>query len=92
MQITKLPQFTVRESDTLHLLAQGYSRRRIAERLNISYSTVDSHLSSISKKTGVRGLPELICYAQDRGFGKQSPRITEALTPLHATKQNSETV
>jgi DNA-binding NarL/FixJ family response regulator len=92
MQTIKLPEFTLRESDILHLLARTYSRKQIAEKLHISYSTVDSHLYSIFKKTGLHNLVELSHYAQDRGYGIQSPRITEALAPLPVTTQNSETL
>jgi DNA-binding NarL/FixJ family response regulator len=89
---TKLPDFTLRESDILHLLARRYSRKEIADALHIRHATVNAHLHSIFKKTDLHNIIDLIFYAQDRGFGKQSPRITEALTPLPVNTQNSETM
>ena len=78
----KLPDFTIRESSILHLIARGYTRNQIATSLGISYSTVDTHLNSIFKKTRLHGHVELIIYAQERGYGlKQSPRTTEGLNP-----------
>lgn len=92
IQTTKLPDFTIRESDILYLLAHAYTRRQISTALCISYSTVDSHMYSIFKKTGARGQAELIAYAQLNGFGggKQSTRITEALNPGMLDAQNTD--
>ena len=87
----KLPDFTLRESAILDLLAQWYSRKEIADALRISPATVNAHLHSIFKKTGLHSIIDLIFYVQDRGFGKQSPRITEALAPLPVSAQNTET-
>jgi ATP/maltotriose-dependent transcriptional regulator MalT len=44
---------TARETDVLRLLAQGLTSAQIAERLDISPRTVNSHLTSIFSKIGV---------------------------------------
>ena len=42
-----------REREVLQLLADGVATRKIAQRLGISYSTVRTHVRSISSKLGV---------------------------------------
>ena len=44
------PALTRREQEVLALVAEGYSNRRIAERLSISERTVKSHLTNIMTK------------------------------------------
>lgn len=41
-----------REQETAHLVAQGLSDKEIARRLNISATTVRTHLEHAFKKTG----------------------------------------
>ncbi len=43
---------TNKETEVLHYLAKGFSNRRIAEILEISPGTVNSHLDSIYRKLG----------------------------------------
>lgn len=53
---------SAREEEVLYYAAQGYSARRIAEVLVISASTVQTHVSRIYTKLGVRTKQELIDY------------------------------
>lgn len=53
---------STREEEVLYYAAQGYSARRIAEVLVISASTVQTHVSRIYTKLGVRTKQELIDY------------------------------
>jgi len=46
-------QLTHREQEVLHLVAQGYTDRRIAQSLVISPRTVNRHLSNILAKLAV---------------------------------------
>lgn len=54
---------TKTERQILKLIAQEKSTREIAERLNISYKTVENHRSNMSKKLGLSGHSSLIVYA-----------------------------
>ena len=54
-----------RERDVVELLNRGLSNREIAEKLNVSLSTVKTHLHHIYDKTGVAGRFEL--YHLQRG-------------------------
>lgn len=54
---------TSRELEVLRLLAGAASNREIAERLNISPRTVETHLANIYGKLGVRGRTEAMLWA-----------------------------
>ena len=58
-----LQALTVRELQTLSLIAEGKSYGVIAEELNISYKTVANTTSQIKMKLGARSLPELMRIA-----------------------------
>ena len=48
---------TARERDVLALVAEGHSNDRIAERLDITTRTVESHTSRIFTKLGLEADP-----------------------------------
>jgi two-component system, NarL family, response regulator NreC len=52
-----------REREVLQMLAEGKSSRRIAERLHVSVTTVDTHRKHIMDKLGLRSIAELTKYA-----------------------------
>lgn len=54
---------TARENEILQLLAKEYSNDMIAETLNISYRTVETHRKNIMHKTKTRNLAGLVRYA-----------------------------
>lgn len=54
---------TERETDVLQWLAKGLSNKEIAEKLNISIHTINTHRKNIMDKTGIRSLPGLTIYA-----------------------------
>jgi DNA-binding NarL/FixJ family response regulator len=54
---------TSRELEVLRLLAGAASNREIAQRLNISPRTVETHLANIYGKLGVRGRTEAMLWA-----------------------------
>lgn len=49
----KLKSLTPRESHILHQIATGYSRKRCADVLHLSESTISTHLKNIYRKLGV---------------------------------------
>ena len=54
---------TPRQADVLSLLAQGYSNKGIAARLQLGLRTVESHVSTIIAKLGVTSRTEAALWA-----------------------------
>jgi DNA-binding NarL/FixJ family response regulator len=61
-------QTTPRETEILRLLAEGKTRKEIAELLGITVSTVETHRAKIMLKLGLRSLVDLIHYAIRQGL------------------------
>jgi two-component system response regulator NreC len=61
-------QLSPRENEILHLLAEGYSNKEIADKLVISPSTVHTHRTNLMQKLGLSSRHELIQYARQRGI------------------------
>jgi len=59
---------TPREREVLQLVAEGKSNKDIANLLNLSVYTVESHRANLMEKLNLRGLPELILYAVRKGI------------------------
>ncbi len=62
----ELDRLTRRERDVLRLLARGYAYREIASELFISVKTVETHVSSVLRKTQLSNRYELSRWASDR--------------------------
>jgi DNA-binding NarL/FixJ family response regulator len=60
-------KLTAREKQIVQLLAKEYTNFRIAEELNISYRTVETHRKNIMEKTGAQNLAGLLRYAYEKG-------------------------
>ena len=60
-----LETLTHREVDVLRLLAKGNTNRQIAELLNLSIRTVESHRANLMGKLGLASRVELVTYAED---------------------------
>lgn len=56
-------ELSERETDILVLVAKGLSSKAIADRLNISVHTVNSHRKNITHKTGIKSVAGLAVYA-----------------------------
>lgn len=54
---------TEREREVIELLCEGITMKEIADRLNISKRTIDTHKSNIMQKLGFRSTIELVKYA-----------------------------
>lgn len=59
---------TAREREVLQLAAEGKSNKEIANLLNLSYYTVETHRSHILQKLNLHTVPELILYAVRKGI------------------------
>jgi two-component system response regulator NreC len=59
---------TPREREILQLVAEGKSNKDVANLLNLSVYTVETHRSNIMQKLNLRGVPELILYAVRKGI------------------------
>jgi DNA-binding NarL/FixJ family response regulator len=80
---TRLPQtgagelLTGRQMEVLALLGEGLLKKEIADRLQISYATVDEHVAHIYGRLGVRNAPSAVNKAHILGlfpFGSHQPR------------------
>lgn len=59
---------TTREREVLQLVAEGKTNKEIANLLNLSLHTVDSHRMHVLQKLGMHSTPELILYAVRKGI------------------------
>lgn len=59
----KLESLSTREQQVLDYLAQGLSYKMVADRLDISYGTVNNHVKKIYEKLKVHSLGEAVSYA-----------------------------
>jgi two-component system response regulator NreC len=59
---------TGREREILQLLAEGRANKDVANLLNISLYTVETHRAHILQKLGLHTVPELILYAVRKGI------------------------
>lgn len=57
-----------REREILQLVAEGNSSKEIANLLNLSVYTVETHRARVMQKLNLRGVPELILYAVRKGI------------------------
>ena len=64
------PLLTEREREILILVAQGNSNKRIAQQLDVSVRTVETHRLNLRKKLGVETPAGLIRYALQQGWIK----------------------
>lgn len=59
---------TTREIEVLVLVTKGLINKEIAEKLNISLTTVISHRKNITEKLGIKSVSGLAIYAVMNGF------------------------
>jgi two-component system, NarL family, response regulator NreC len=59
---------TPREREVLQLVAEGKSNKAVAQLLNLSVYTVETHRANIMEKLNLHGVPELILYAVRKGI------------------------
>lgn len=59
---------TNREREVLQLVAEGKSNKEVANLLNLSLYTVETHRTHILQKLNLHSVPELILYAVRKGI------------------------
>lgn len=58
---------TSREREVLQLLGEGKSNKEVAQLLNLSPYTVETHRSNLMEKLNLHNVPDLILYAVRKG-------------------------
>jgi DNA-binding NarL/FixJ family response regulator len=61
-------ELSSREREVLQMVAEGHTTKEIAEALNLSTKTVDSHREHIMEKLGIRNVAGLTRYAIREGL------------------------
>ena len=61
-------ELTPRELEVVKLIAEAYTNKQIAQTLNVSEKTVESHRGNVLSKLGMRDRVELVRYAIRRGL------------------------
>ena len=61
-------ELTPRELEVVKLIAEAYTNKQIAQTLNVSEKTVESHRGNVLAKLGMRDRVELVRYAIRRGL------------------------
>ena len=61
-------EFSMREIEVLHLIAEGLTNHEMSDKLFISKRTIEGHRQSLIEKTGSRNTAALIRYAVLNGF------------------------
>ncbi len=64
---SSLSSLTSREREVLQLIAEGHSARDIAQRINLSVKTVETHRRQVMDKLGIRSVAELTKFAIREG-------------------------
>lgn len=57
---TEDAQLTIREKECLSLIAQGYTMKSAAKKMNISHRTVEQHLRNVKDKLGINTKNQLV--------------------------------
>ena len=61
---SKFLELTKREKEVIQHWVNGLSSAAIAEKLFVSFSTIEQHRKNIKRKLGIKSLPELVKFAQ----------------------------
>lgn len=65
-------QLTARESEVLRHIALGYSNKEIADKMDISVKTAESHKANCLKKLNIKSRKEIISYAILQGWMREN--------------------
>ncbi|MCH7612531.1 MAG: response regulator transcription factor [Candidatus Marinimicrobia bacterium] len=67
-EVSEKKKLTSRELEVLQLIAEGYTSKKISEKLHISTNTVQRHREKIMRKTGIHNVAGLTRYALEKGI------------------------
>ncbi len=67
-QHNRLSPLSDREIEVMALVVRGYINKEIAERLNISMSTVITHRKNLMDKLGIKSVSALTIFAVTHGY------------------------
>ncbi len=59
---------TSRKREILQLIAEGNTTKQIAEKLNVSIKTIETHRAQLMETLGIRDIPGLVRYAVRMGI------------------------
>lgn len=65
---SSLERLTNRQREILQLIAEGYTSREIAEKLDVARKTVETHRAQLMQRLGIRGVAGLVRYAIEVGL------------------------
>ncbi|MGH9420175.1 MAG: response regulator [Thermoanaerobaculia bacterium] len=63
-----LASLTSRQREILQLVGEGHTSKEIAQRLGLSYRTIETHRNQLMKRLGVSDLPGLVRFAVRAGL------------------------
>ncbi len=66
---------TPREREILQLVAESYSTKEIAQKLNISVKTVDNHRTNLMRKLDLHNVASITRYAMQIGLIENEPSV-----------------
>lgn len=73
LEIGKWLNISRREKDVINLLSQGLTQKEIADNLNISSRTVETHIKNLTKKMEARNTPHLVSiYARYKNGNREN--------------------
>lgn len=67
-------ELTPRETEVLRFIAQGFSNKEIAARLDVSVKTVETHKSRAVEKLGLFTRADVVRYGVSRGWLEHLPK------------------
>ena len=66
-EVSPMDRLSDRELEVFQLIARGYGTRQMADHLNISIKTIETHREHIREKLNIRTTFELVQYALEQG-------------------------
>ncbi len=70
-QVVPASELSEREAEVVRFIAQGYSNKEIAAKLDLSVKTVETYKTRSQEKLGIHSRIEIVRYAMQRGWLEQ---------------------
>jgi DNA-binding CsgD family transcriptional regulator len=65
---SKIHNLSPKQYEELLLLLEGYTLKKVAQKMNIKYSTANTHMTNLYKKLGVNTRAELIIQYRNLNY------------------------